>query len=299
VTGNREPPVSGFAILDKPEGLTSFKFLSSLGRAVGPSVRHGHAGTLDSFASGVLVCLFGRYTRLSDFFMGAGKGYEADVLFGEETDTLDPEGRIIGTGPIPSLSSLEAALPSFRGDISQAPPAYSAVHIDGERAYERALKGQDVRPKARPVTIESLSLLSYESGIARLSIRCSKGTYVRSLARDIALACGTRGRLSALRRTFSGPFTAEDAISAQGFGAESLRELTRDDATGLGLASMSIGPEEERAFLNGLPLFRLASFSSLGGDGPFAVFSSSGSPLGIVARSGTAWRYAVVLGGAL
>lgn len=289
-------PLSGFAVIDKPVGMTSFKFLASLSRILGDRIKSGHAGTLDSFASGVLVCLFGRYTRLSDYFMGAGKGYEADILLGEETDTLDPEGSVIATSPLPTLQALEAALPAFRGNILQAPPAYSAVHIDGERAYERALKGQDVRPKARPVTIDALELLSYDAGIARIRVLCSKGTYIRSLARDLALACGSRGRLSALKRTHSGPFNIAEATKPEEFGPETLRVLTPGYANGLGLGVQRLGHDESKAFSNGLPLFRLETFAALEGVSPVAVFGPDDSPLGIVTRSGAAWKYAFVLG---
>jgi len=289
--------LSGFAVLDKPVGMTSYRFLGSMSRRLGEHVKSGHAGTLDSFASGVIVCLFGRYTRLSDYFMGAGKGYVADILFGEETDTLDPEGDVVATADIPSRAAVEAALPAFRGDILQAPPAYSAVHIDGERAYERARKGQDVSPAPRPVTISSLELLSYESGVARVGVSCTKGTYIRSLARDIALACGSRGRLSALRRTFSGPFSEERAVSAEAFSRGDLRTLTERDATGLGLGVLALDKDEAKAFANGLPLFRLASFSALELPSPVAVFDAGKAPLGVVSRSETGWKYAFVLGG--
>jgi len=296
VTADSDHPCSGFAVMDKPEGVTSFKFLSTLGRKLGDHIKSGHAGTLDSFAGGVLVCLFGRYTRLSDYFMGAGKGYEAEILLGEETDTLDPEGAVVATAPVPTLIALEAVLPSFRGTIMQAPPAYSAVHIDGERAYERARKGQDVQPKSRPVTIDALDLLSYEAGVARIRVVCSKGTYIRSLARDIALACGSRGRLSALRRTHSGPFSIAEAIRPEDFGAGSLRVLTPGYATGLGLGIVQLERDETKAFSNGLPLFRLDTFADLESSVPVAVFGPESLPLGIVSRSGSSWKYAFVLG---
>ena len=228
--------------------------------------------------------------------MGAGKGYEADILLGEETDTLDPEGAVVGTAPIPTLQTLEAAMPAFRGNILQAPPAYSAVHIDGERAYERVRKGQDVQPKARPVTIDALELLSYDAGIAKIRVSCSKGTYIRSLARDLALACGSRGRLSALRRTHSGPFSIAEATKPEEFGPGTLRTLTPGYAKGLGLGVLRLKQDESRAFSNGLPLFRLETFTTLDGASPVAVFGPEDLPLGIVSRSGTAWKYACVLG---
>jgi len=287
---------SGFAIIDKPVGPTSFSLLSALGRRLGPGTKSGHAGTLDSFASGVLVCLFGRYTRLSDYFMGTRKGYEADILFGEETDTLDPNGEVIAQGPIPSMDALKVALAGFRGDILQAPPAYSAVHIDGERAYERARRGQDVRPEPRPVTIHALDLLTYEGGVARVRVACSKGTYIRSLARDIAIACGSRGRLSALRRTSSGPFRVEEATDVDHFGPDSIMVLDESHAKDLGLGVVRLSLEESRVFVHGLPLFRLASFSTLDAVSPMAVFAQDSRLLGIVVKKETVWQYAFVMG---
>ncbi|MDX9897956.1 MAG: tRNA pseudouridine(55) synthase TruB [Spirochaetia bacterium] len=299
MTAIGEPSLSGFAILDKPEGITSFRFLSQLSRKLGSTVKSGHAGTLDSFATGVLVCLFGRYTRLSDYFMSAVKGYEADILFGEETDTLDPGGTVVAMAAIPTLEALESSLENFRGEILQSPPAYSAVHIDGERASERARKGQDVEPVARPVRIDSLELLSYEEGTARIRVACSKGTYIRSLARDIALACASRGRLSRLRRTFSGPFTLSEAMPQEDFGPASLKTMSLADAKGLGLEPLTLDTEDVKGFSNGLPLSRLNVSRSLSGKGPRAVFSNEGTLLGILTLSGKEWKYAFVLGGTL
>lgn len=289
----------GYAVLDKPVGVTSRTFLASMGRRLGPGVKSGHAGTLDSFASGVLICLFGRYTRLSDYFMCASKGYDADVLLGEETDTLDPSGKVVGTASPPSLETLIAALPAFRGDILQAPPAYSSVHIDGRRAYELALRGEAVEPKARPVSITSLELLSYDGRLARLRVACSKGTYIRSLARDLGLASGSRGRLEALRRTFSGPFAASEAVSPEAFGTGALRLLEPEQVQGLGLRVITLGPEESLAFRKGLPLYRLASFASAPQRAleNVAAFDEEGTLLGIAQGRGDGWRYAFVLGG--
>lgn len=296
MTEGQTGPISGFAVLDKPEGVTSFTFLATMARRLGDRVKSGHAGTLDSFASGVLVCLFGRYTRLSNYFMGAGKGYEAEILFGEETDTLDPEGQVVATAPLPQLKELEAILPSFRGTIMQAPPAYSAVHIGGQRAYERARKGLVTSPEPRPVSIDTLELLSFDAGRARIRVACSKGTYIRSLARDIAIACGSRGRLCALRRIYSGPFGVEKAGRPESFGVQDLRTLSIADATGLGLGTLSLEARDARAFLHDIPLYTQPAFSALDRPSPCAVFDASGAPLGIVSRSGNAWNYTFVLG---
>lgn len=306
--------LEGFCVVDKPSGLTSHKLLAAMKRSLGSKAKLGHAGTLDSFASGVLIALFGRYTRLSDYFMAAGKGYDAVVRFGAETDTLDPEGTVIAEGPLPTREALERALPAFRGAVMQAPPAYSAVHVDGERAYERALRGEALEMKARPVTISSLELLSFDGAEASLRIACSKGTYIRSLARDLALASGSRGHLVALRRTFSGPFRAEDAIAPEAVEGGSMRRLDEPLARGLGLATIRLGAEAARNFARGMPLYKIDEFkaaakaatrpSAGAGAEPEAVaaFGQDGALLGIARRDGArrdggAWRYAFVLEG--
>ncbi|MBN1518732.1 MAG: tRNA pseudouridine(55) synthase TruB [Spirochaetales bacterium] len=288
----------GFVVVDKPAGITSHRLIASLKHQLGGSVKIGHAGTLDSFASGVLVVLLGRYTRLSDWFMGAGKEYDAMVAFGRETDTLDPEGAVTAQAEPPSLDALNAALPRFRGDILQAPPAYSAVHIDGQRAYERAAKGEDVRPEPRPVTIKALELLSFDGANARLRIVCSKGTYIRSLARDLALACGSRAHLSALRRVASGPFLADGALKPGDVGEQALRSLAVADAIGLGLAVVTLDAEQARAFTGGLPLYRLAPFKDKPKGGDAAVYSEGGTLLGMVRAKDSVWAYGMVFEGA-
>ncbi|MFH2113834.1 MAG: tRNA pseudouridine(55) synthase TruB, partial [Spirochaetota bacterium] len=164
--GPRSLSLEGFAIIDKPTGLTSYSLLGKVSRKLGPKVKAGHAGTLDSFASGILVCLFGRYTRMSDFFMGTIKSYDAVIGFGSETNTLDPEGFEIARAQVPTLHDLQSALPGFLGDIMQIPPVYSALHVAGERAYERVRKGQEVVLPPRPVTIHRLELKSFEDGKA-------------------------------------------------------------------------------------------------------------------------------------
>ncbi|TFG85153.1 MAG: tRNA pseudouridine(55) synthase TruB [Spirochaetales bacterium] len=287
----------GFVIVDKPPGATSFKILAKIKRRFDKSVKIGHAGTLDSFASGVLVVLFGRYTRLSDYFMNAGKVYEALVAFGSETDTLDPDGSVVARGSVPTQDALESVLHSFRGTIMQAPPAYSAVHVDGKRAYERARKGETVEPAARSVTINELNLLSFKDGEARFRVSCSKGTYIRSLARDIAIGCGSRAHLGALRRTFSGSFSIEEAIPPEEIDPSRIRRLGLVDAVDLGLEPRTLGTEEAKAFANGLPLSRIGSFADRVGETPVAAFGPDGALLGVAAPDGGRWRYAMVFEG--
>lgn len=286
--------VDGFAIVDKPTGTSSYKALASISRRLGKGIKAGHAGTLDPFASGVLVCLFGRYTRLSDFFMGADKGYEATMRFGIETDTLDPEGVPIANAPVPSLRELENALAAFRGPISQTPPAFSAIHVDGKRSYELARSGLSPDLEPRSVNIARLELLSYEGADARVLVHCSKGTYMRSLARDIALACGSRAHLTALRRTFSGPFSLRDAVRPDELDLSSLKRLSAAQAGGLGMDTIVLSGDDESAFRHGLPLYRLDMFKGRSSDRPVCAFNDAEEAIGIARMDGSAWRYAMV-----
>lgn len=316
--GSDASGISGFAILDKDAGVTSFSYLAAVARKLGQGQKHGHAGTLDSFATGVLVCLFGRYTRLSDWFMSSSKVYEAEILFGEETDTLDPEGQVTARAPVPDPESVKGVLPGFTGTIMQVPPVYSAVHVSGQRAYQRARLGQDVPLEARPVTISELSLLSYTDGIARIRVACSKGTYIRSLARDLAIAAGSRGRLKSLRRLASGPFQVENAWQLGSFDSTKVRQIEPEDALGLGLGILTLEHSEAKAFSGGIPLARLSSFrlmnlagnttgntagstagstaGNTAGSKSVAVFDDSGAFMGMVVSSGNSWKYGFVMG---
>jgi tRNA pseudouridine55 synthase len=203
---------AGIILIDKPEGVTSFGALHPVKKALGRKVKVGHTGTLDKFASGLLVVCAGGYTRLASVLTAADKTYEARIRFGIETDTLDPSGEITAEAAIPSRERLLEVLPDFRGTIHQRPPLFSALHVDGERAYKRALRGETVEMAEREVTVHSLELLSYREPFADIRVSCSKGTYIRSLARDIALAAGTRAHLSELRRTSVAAFSAAQAV---------------------------------------------------------------------------------------
>jgi tRNA pseudouridine55 synthase len=201
----------GYLLIDKPVGVTSFEALYPIKRALGTG-KVGHTGTLDKFASGLMVVLTGRALKQSMLFTHLDKRYEAAVLFGEETDTLDPEGAVVERAPPPTLAAIEAVLPLFRGPIMQAPPAYSAIHVGGKRAHALSRAGAPPVMEKRQVTIHALELLSYDVPLARLAVHCSSGTYIRSLARDIALAAASRARLDQLRRTTVGPFAVTDAV---------------------------------------------------------------------------------------
>ena len=227
----------GWIILDKPVGIGSTPCVSRVKRALRDAgegkVKVGHGGTLDPLASGVLPIALGEATKLAGRMLDATKAYDFTCRFGTQTDTLDLEGEVIATSEVrPTLAEVEAILPRFTGPIEQVPPAYSALKVDGERAYDLARKGEDVVLKSRLVTVSALEILPTEGGEQLSSVTfaatVSKGTYIRSLARDIALALGTVGHVTMLRRTRAGPFTLATAISLDFLDdAAKARALTR------------------------------------------------------------------------
>ena len=179
----------------------------------------GHGGTLDPLASGVLPVALGEATKLCGRMLGSDKVYEFTIGFGAETDTLDGEGEVVAASEVrPSPDQIGAVLPRFTGPIEQVPPAFSALKIDGKAAYARARAGEELDMKVRSVTVHSLTLVSAARDRATLAARVSKGTYIRSLARDIARALGTVGHVTMLRRTRAGPFTLDQAISLDKLG---------------------------------------------------------------------------------
>lgn len=215
--------VDGLVLVDKPAGVTSHDVVGAARRALGEK-RIGHGGTLDPFATGLLVLLVGRATRLLPHLPGDPKVYEATIAFGHETDTEDLQGAVTREAPLPSREAMLAAIPAFCGTISQLPPAYSAKRVDGQRAYDLARAGEDVQARLTPVAIRvdrwevlDLALDDATAGgrvrAARVRITCGGGTYIRSLARDLARACGSAAHLTALRRERSGPFSVADAVT--------------------------------------------------------------------------------------
>jgi tRNA pseudouridine55 synthase len=262
----------------------------------------GHAGTLDRFACGLLVVLAGAYSRLAPYVVAGEKRYRGLIAFGSETDTLDPEGEVTATAEPPSREALEAALALFRGPIMQVPPVYSAIHVDGKRAYQLARGGADPILKERRVEIRSLELLSFDGRSALVDVSCSSGTYIRSLARDVAAACGSRAHLAALERLAIGPYRVEDAVSAEAFDpATDLRSFRPEDASALGLRRLLLGEgEPTERFGNG---GRLApeSFAGMDGGGSAAdgseaaVFGPSGAFLGVILLGAEGPKYRLVM----
>lgn len=216
----------GFLAVDKPAGWTSHDVVARIRRLTGVR-RVGHAGTLDPFATGVLVVGVGKATRLIQYVQQTAKRYIATVRLGLETDTLDPEGEVVHRLEVerwPSLAEVEGALASFIGEIEQIPPAHSAIRIQGKRAYERARAGEAVDVPARRVVIHAIDILRYEPPELEIDVRCGSGTYLRSLARDIGRALGTYGYCHALRRTEVGSFTLNACRTLDELAALPLRE---------------------------------------------------------------------------
>jgi tRNA pseudouridine55 synthase len=207
--------MDGIINLDKPAGISSARAVAAAKRLLPRGTKIGHAGTLDPFATGVLLLLVGRATRSCERLMDEPKQYEATVKFGATTETDDPESPETptpGAGPVP-LAQVRAAAAKFVGDILQRPPAYSAMKVAGRRSYDLAREGNLVRHEARPVRVYAVEILGYDWPLLRLRVDCGRGTYVRSIARDLGEALGVGGYLTALRRTRVGPYYADTTIT--------------------------------------------------------------------------------------
>lgn len=220
--------MNGILVLDKPAGPTSHDVVDRVRRALGVR-RVGHTGTLDPFATGVLPVCVGKATRLARFLAGSDKGYRARVRFGWATTTDDSTGEPIGLAAAvaPERAALEAACRALTGPQRQVPPAYSAKRIGGRRLYELARTGVRVERSALPVVVHRLTLVELGDGWAELAVRCSAGTYVRALARDLGMALGTGAHLEALRRTSAAGFELQDALDADALTPERARAALR------------------------------------------------------------------------
>lgn len=218
---------SGIINLNKPPGLSSARAVARVKRMLPRGVKIGHAGTLDPFATGVLLLLVGKATRLCERLMDQPKQYEATVKLGATTPTEDPESpeTPMPYAPPPAREQIDTALQNFVGEILQRPPVFSAMKVGGRRAYDLARKGYDVELKARPVKVYGIEVLGYEWPFVRLRIDCGRGTYIRAIARDLGGALGTGGYLTALCRTRVGSFGLEGAIDLEALSPASIREL--------------------------------------------------------------------------
>ena len=207
--------MNGIVIVDKPQGWTSQDVVSKL-RGVFKTRRIGHGGTLDPLATGVLPVFVGRATRGVEFFEHAEKTYEAVLHLGLSTDTEDITGTVLSEKPVSvNEETFLAVLDQFRGEIQQIPPMYSAIKINGQKLYDLARKGKEVERQSRSVTIHRLEYLSFDGTFAKLLVHCSKGTYIRTLCKDIGEALGCGGCMEALRRVAAGSYTQQQAVPLQ------------------------------------------------------------------------------------
>ncbi|HEX8514435.1 MAG TPA: tRNA pseudouridine(55) synthase TruB [Allosphingosinicella sp.] len=259
----------GWLVLDKPVGLGSTDVVTRVKRALRdggyPKLKVGHGGTLDPLASGVLPVALGEATKLAGRMLESDKIYEFTIRFGEETDTLDSEGVVVTTSMVrPTVAQVDAVLERFTGEIEQVPPAYSALKVGGRRAYALARAGAEVELESRRVKVHSLELRPGAVEDVTLAARVSKGTYIRSLARDIARALDSVGHVTMLRRLKAGPFPLESAISLDKMGelakARQLEQALLPLTAGLDdIPALPVTPDQARALREGRRLAGIAA----------------------------------------
>jgi tRNA pseudouridine55 synthase len=257
---------SGLLLVDKPSGPTSHDVVAIIRRGTGQK-RVGHAGTLDPLATGLLVVCLGSATRLSEYLLGKPKQYRARVRLGQTTNTYDAQGEFVSESPLlPTRERVEAALAGFRGPIQQRPPAFSAIKRAGQKSYELARRGEAVDLAPRPVEIMELALTDWQPPECELTVTCSAGTYMRSLAHDLGQTLGCGAHLAALRRTASGAFSLAQAVA--------LNEVRAEFDSGAWLRRL-LPPE---AAIAELPVVRLsaAEAARVGHGGPVPCAGSAG-----------------------
>ncbi|QGN50162.1 tRNA pseudouridine(55) synthase TruB [Micromonospora sp. WMMD558] len=287
----------GLIVVDKPGGMTSHDVVARV-RRLARTRRVGHGGTLDPMATGVLVIGVGRATRLLTYVIGAGKSYTATIRLGQATVTDDAEGDVIATTPAGRVTddAVRAALAALTGEIDQVPSAVSAIKIDGQRAYKRVREGESVELPARRVTISRLDVLAVRRDQpdvvdVDVDVTCSSGTYIRAIARDVGLALGVGGHLTALRRTAVGGFTLAEAATLDEL------EQRAPDVVNLPLAAAAdrffprrdATADEQRVLSHGGPL------QPVGIAGPYAVFGPAGGLIAIVSERDGQARAEIVL----
>ena len=269
--------MNGIVIVDKPQGWTSQDVTARL-RRVFNTRRIGHGGTLDPMATGVLPVFVGRATRGVEFFEHAEKTYEAVIRLGLVTDTQDISGAVLEEREV-SLSEEEflGILQQFRGEIMQIPPMYSALKVNGQKLCDLARKGQEVERKPRPITVYQLDAADFDGLTARLTVRCSKGTYIRTLCHDIGQALGCGGCMQALRRISAGAYTIEEAVPLQELleTAEPEKYLCPVDSMFRAFPALTLTAKQETRCRNG------NAFSRNAADGTYRVYSGSGEFLAL------------------
>jgi tRNA pseudouridine55 synthase len=274
-------------LVDKPAGMTSHDVVAIARRALGER-RIGHAGTLDPFATGLLVLLVGRMTRLLPYLDGEPKVYEARIQFGAETETDDATGRVVREAPVPMRADVERAMASLTGPIDQEPPAYSAKHVDGRRAYDAARRGTPVELPPARVTVHSWEVRGRTNDTLEVTITCSGGTYIRALARDLGRRARSAAHLTALRRLRSGPFHVRDACPLPALRDGQCAMLPSLQAlTSLAVEHLDPSATERAARGNAVP-------ASVPGDRA-ALLAPNGELVAVAVRSGDSWQPRTVL----
>jgi tRNA pseudouridine55 synthase len=284
-TGKRPSmPVDGLLLLNKPAGLTSNRALQKVKRLLGAS-KAGHTGSLDPAATGMLPLCFGEATKVCAYLLNADKTYRVSAKLGEKTDTADSDGQVIETASVPQMTmqDWDAVISRFVGETQQIPPMYSALKIDGKRLYELARKGQVVERKPRDIRIDELTLLECTASRLVLRVKCSKGTYIRTLVEDIAEAAGTVAYTDSLHREAVGAFRAEDMLDLSKAeewaesGPEVLRErLLAPDIALVEMPAVEITDEQRARFVQGQQMD-----VSSAGTGEVRVYSANGQFLGV------------------
>ncbi len=285
----------GIILVDKPAGITSFQTIGAI-KKICNTGKVGHTGTLDKFATGLLVVATGWCTRLVPWFTGMDKRYMATIKFGEETDTLDPEGDVIATAGAPAENEVALVLGDFKGRIKQAPPVYSAIHTSGERAHRLARAGKPVGLKEREVEVHEIKMRSFDAPEMVLCVHCSKGTYIRSLARDIGIAAGSRAHVIQLRRTQVGAFSVDDACAPD---AITLDKNLIDAASALGricgLQKTTASPDIVGRLRNGRPIDPANFDNPPIVDGEVMITERSGEMAAIIEKNGPSCSYRLVV----
>ncbi len=246
--------MNGLLVIDKPGGMTSRDVVNRVQRWFPRKTKIGHTGTLDPLATGVLVVCVGAATRLADFVQAMGKTYAARFRLGASSDTDDADGTVtVNPAAVPPThEQIDAAIPAFLGNVEQVPPTFSALKLDGRRAHDLARKGEDLQLAARTVRIDAIRVLAYGWPFVDVEIDCGKGTYVRSVARDLGARLGCGGMVETLRRTRVGPFTAEQGIGLDADPA-AVRLLPMSAAV-VGMPQVLLDPADARRLFHGQAL---------------------------------------------
>ncbi|MCI0465023.1 MAG: tRNA pseudouridine(55) synthase TruB [Gemmataceae bacterium] len=279
------PSHHGLLVLDKPGGMTSREAVDRTLRWFPRGTRIGHTGTLDPLATGVLVLCIGTATRFTEYVQRMAKTYRAGILLGARSDTDDSDGTItpVSVEAPPDPEAVRAALAGFVGSIEQVPPAYSAAKLTGQRAYDLARRGEEVELQPRTVHIYRIDLLDYAWPRLQLEVHCGKGTYIRSLARDLGERLGCGGLIESLRRTRVGPFTAAEAVSLNAEPGQALARLLPVSAAAADLPRLTLSAEQATRLRQGqtvrVPSSTLRAVGSGGDEG--AVFGPGGAFVGV------------------